>query len=192
MYKRQHLNDAEVARFGRDGVGVAHCPSSNARLGAGIARTADLLAAGAPVGLGVDGSASNESLELNVEVREALLFARLRGGPTALTARQALAMGTIHGARCLGRQDDLGSLEVGKLADVALWDLRGLAHAGIADPVAALVFGAQRRVHTLYVQGRAVVDDDQLLTGDEVHIAAVLTREARRIADRAERTGATA
>lgn len=177
-----HLNDEEIQTFGRHGIGVAHCPSSNARLGAGIARTVDLLAAGAPVGLGVDGSASNESLELNVELREALLFARLRGGPTAMSARVALEMATIHGARCLGRQDEVGSLEVGKLADIALWDLNGLAHAGIADPVAALVLGAQRRVHTLYVQGQAVVEGCELRTGDEQQIARDLEREARRIA----------
>jgi cytosine/adenosine deaminase-related metal-dependent hydrolase len=182
-----HLDDSEVDLFGREGVGVSHCPSSNGRLGAGIARTADLLAAGAPVGLGVDGSASNESLELNVELREALLFARLRGGPTALTVRDALAMGTIHGARCLGRGDEIGSLEPGKLADIALWDLTGLAHAGIADPVAALVLGAPRRVHSLYVQGRAVVEDRELRTGNEEQIARDLVREARRIADRADR-----
>ncbi len=187
-----HLNDDEVALFGREGIGVSHCPSSNARLGAGIARTADLLAAGAPVGLGVDGSASNESLGLNVEVREAMLFARLRGGPTAMSARDALRMGTIHGARCLGRQDEVGSLEVGKLADVALWDLTGLEHAGIEDPVAALVFTAPRQVHTLYVQGRAVVDAHELRTGDEATIAADLVREAQRIAERAERAGVTA
>lgn len=187
-----HLDPSEVALFGREGVGVAHCPSSNARLGAGIAPTAALLAAGAPVGLGVDGSASNESLELHLELREALLFARLRGGPTAMTARDALAMGTIHGARCLGREDEVGSLEAGKLADVALWDLTGLAHAGIADPVAALVLGAPQRVHTLYVQGRAVVEAGELRTGDEAAITADLVREARRIADRAERAGALA
>jgi cytosine/adenosine deaminase-related metal-dependent hydrolase len=184
-----HLNDEEVRTFGERGVGVAHCPSSNARLGAGIARAADLLAAGAPVGLGVDGSASNESLGLNIEVREAMLFARLRGGPTAMSARDALAMGTIHGARCLGREDEVGSLEPGKLADVALWDLTGLEHAGIADPVAALVFTAPRQVHTLFVQGRAVVDSGELRTGDEAKITADLVREARRIADCAERGG---
>lgn len=182
-----HLNDNEVAIFGQHRIGVAHCPSSNARLGAGIARTRDLLDAGAPVGLGVDGSASNESLELNVELREALLFARLRGGPAALSAREALAMGTIHGAECLGREREIGSLEVGKLADIALWDLTGLAHAGIEDPVAALVMGAPRSVHTLYVQGRAVVESGELRTGDEEVIARDLTREAARIAERAER-----
>jgi cytosine/adenosine deaminase-related metal-dependent hydrolase len=187
-----HLDQSEVELFGREGVGVAHCPSSNARLGAGLAPTAELLAAGAPVGLGVDGSASNESFELNLELREAMLFARLRGGPTALTARDALAMGTIHGARCLGRQDEVGSLEAGKFADIALWDLNGLAHAGIADPVAALVFGSPRRVHTLYVHGRAVVADRELKTGDEDQICRDLIREATRIAERAERTGVTA
>ena len=186
-----HLNADEVALFGREGMGVAHCPSSNARLGAGLAPTADLLAAGAPVGLGVDGSASNESFELNLELREALLFARLRGGPTALSVRQALAMGTIHGARCLGREAEVGSLEVGKLADVALWDLTGLNHAGIADPVAALVLASPRRVGTLYVNGRAVVDGCELRTGDEATIAGDLAREAARIADRAERGAAT-
>jgi cytosine/adenosine deaminase-related metal-dependent hydrolase len=181
-----HLSPDEVATFGSAGVGVAHCPSSNARLGCGIAPVADLLAAGAPVGLGVDGSASNESFDLNVEVREAMLFARLRGGPTAMTARESLAMGTIHGARCLGREQELGSIEVGKLADIAVWDLRGLGSAGIADPIAALVFGAPRRAHSLYVNGRLVVDDGVLQTGDEESIARTLEREARRLVDRAE------
>src|SRR3954467_9762368 len=95
-----HLSDAEVARFGATGTGVAHCPSSNARLGPGIAPVAALTKAGAPVGLGVDGAASNEAGELQAEVREALLFARLNGGPGALTARGALSLATIEGARC--------------------------------------------------------------------------------------------
>ena len=141
-----HLDDPEVRRFGETGTGVAHCPSSNARLGAGIAPVPALLAAGAPVGLGVDGAASNEAGELGDELRQALLVARLAGeGPRALTARQALELGTIHGARCLGREDELGSLEPGKLADVALWRLDGVGYAGIADPVAALVLGPPRR-----------------------------------------------
>ena len=103
---------------------------------------AALTAAGAPVGLGVDGAASNEAGELGDELRQALLVARVEGGPQALTAREALALGTIDGARCLGREDEIGSLEPGKLADVALWRLDDLDHAGIADPVAALVLGA--------------------------------------------------
>src|SRR4051795_9004456 len=126
-----HLSAEEVRQFGATGTGVAHCPSSNARLGAGIAPVAALTTAGAPVGLGVDGAASNEAGELASEVRQALLFARLNGGPQALSARDALGLGTIEGARCLGREDELGSLEPGKLADVALWRLDGVAHAGI-------------------------------------------------------------
>src|SRR5918997_1459546 len=133
-----HLDDQEVRRFGVTGTGVAHCPSSNARLGAGIAPVAALVAAGAPVGLGVDGAASNESGELGPEVKGALHLARLRAGASALSARAALALATRGGARCLGRSAEIGSLEPGKLADVAVWGLEGLGRAGIQDPVAAL------------------------------------------------------
>ena len=100
-----------------------------------------LVRAGAPVGLGVDGAASNEAGELGGELRQALLVARLRGGPAAMTCAESLELGTLHGARCLGRADELGTLEVGKLADVVLWRLDDLDHAGIDDPVAALVLG---------------------------------------------------
>jgi cytosine/adenosine deaminase-related metal-dependent hydrolase len=181
-----HLSDAEIARFGATGTGVAHCPSSNARLGAGIAPVAALSRAGAPVGLGVDGAASNESGALSVELREALLYARLAGGPAALTARQALALATIEGARCLGRDDELGSLEPGKLADVALWRLDGLDHAGIADPVAALVLGAPRPVDRLLVGGRPVVEDGELRTADEDEVAGDIARQSRRLLERVE------
>ena len=99
-----HIDDAEIGRFGATGTGVAHCPNSNARLGAGIAPVAGLVGAGVPVGLGVDGAASNEDGGLASEMRAALQFARLAGGPQALTARQALARATIDGARCLGRE----------------------------------------------------------------------------------------
>jgi cytosine/adenosine deaminase-related metal-dependent hydrolase len=179
-----HLSASEIVRFGETGTGVAHCPSSNARLGAGIAPVVDLARAGAPVGLGVDGAASNESGSLSVELREALLYARLAGGPAALTAREALALATIEGARCLGRDDELGSLEVGKLADVALWRLDGLDHAGIADPVAALVLGRPQPVDLLLVGGRAVVEDAELRTADEAQVAAELARQSRRLQER--------
>ena len=162
-----HLDDAEIRRFGATGTGVAHCPNSNARLGAGIAPVGDLVGAGVPVGLGVDGAASNEDGGLASEMRAALQFARLAGGPQALTARQALARATIDGARCLGRDDELGSLEVGKLADVALWRLDGLDGAGIEDPVAALVFGATQAVELLLVGGREIVEGGELRTADE-------------------------
>jgi cytosine/adenosine deaminase-related metal-dependent hydrolase len=170
-----HLDDAAVKRFAATGTGVAHCPTSNARLGAGTAPVRDLLDAGAPVGLGVDGAASNEWNSLGDELRQAALMARLRGGPTALTARESLALGTIGGARCLGRAGDLGSLEPGKLADVALWDLTGLGHAGIEDPVAALVFGPRPPLARLLVNGRTVVDGDRLARVDESELA----RDAR-------------
>jgi cytosine/adenosine deaminase-related metal-dependent hydrolase len=183
-----HLDGREVARFGETGTGVAHCPSSNARLGAGIARVRELVDAGAPVGLGVDGAASNEAGELGPELRQALMLARLAGGPQALSAREALALGTIHGARCLGRDDELGSLEPGKLADVALWRIDDLAHAGIVDPVAGLVLGAPRPVEALLVGGRFVVEDGGLRTADEEEIGRDVADAARRLA---ERVGAT-
>jgi cytosine/adenosine deaminase-related metal-dependent hydrolase len=176
-----HLDEREVARFGATGTGVAHCPSSNARLGAGIAPVGALVEAGAPVGLGVDGAASNEAGELGGELREALLLARLRGGPRALTARQALALGTIHGARCLGREGEIGSLQPGKLADVALWRLDTIDHAGIADPVAALVFGPRPLPELLLVGGRAVVDGGELRTADEDALARDLAAATRRL-----------
>jgi cytosine/adenosine deaminase-related metal-dependent hydrolase len=176
-----HLDEREVRRFGETATGVAHCPSSNARLGAGIAPVAALTAAGAPVGLGVDGAASNEAGELAGELRQALLAARVRGGPQALTAREALALGTIHGARCLGREAEIGSLEPGKLADIALWRVDGLDHAGIADPVAALVLGPRPRVEHLLVGGRVVVENGRLTTGDEETIARELAAASARM-----------
>jgi cytosine/adenosine deaminase-related metal-dependent hydrolase len=176
-----HLDEREVRRFGETGTGVAHCPSSNARLGAGIAPVAALTAAGAPVGLGVDGPASNEAGELAGELRQSLLMARAAGGPQALTAREALTLGTIHGARCLGRDTEIGSLEPGKLADVALWRLDGIDHAGIADPVAALVLGPRPIVDTLLVAGRVVVEGGHLTTGDEEEIARDLERASRKL-----------
>lgn len=108
-----HLDDPAIAALSASGTGIAHCPSSNARLGAGIARTRDLRDAGVPVGLGVDGVASNEASSLIEEARHALLFARARGGPGALTVRAALEMGTISGATVLGWDSEIGSIEVG-------------------------------------------------------------------------------
>jgi cytosine/adenosine deaminase-related metal-dependent hydrolase len=166
-----HFDDAEIKRLGQTRTGVAHCPSSNARLGAGIARVADLRLAGCPVGLGVDGAASNEAGSLLEELRHALLFARARGGPQALGVRAALEMATLDGARILGREDDIGSIEVGKLADLALWRLDTLAHAGIADPVAALVLGSPPPLELLLVNGLPVVEHDTVVTIDESTVA---------------------
>jgi cytosine/adenosine deaminase-related metal-dependent hydrolase len=173
-----HLDDAAIAKLAVAGTGVAHCPSSNGRLGAGICRTADLVAAGVPVGLGVDGAASNEESSLLGEAREAVLMARAVGGPQALSARQSLELATLGGARLIGRADEIGSLEAGKLADIALWRLDGLAHADIADPVAALVLGARPPLELLIVNGQVVVDHNQLVTVDEPRATAAAFRAA--------------
>ncbi|OIK25159.1 8-oxoguanine deaminase [Streptomyces malaysiense] len=178
-----HMNDSDIAAFARTGTGVAHCPSSNARLAAGIARVPDMLAAGVPVGLGVDGTASNESGELHTELRNALLINRLGAHrEAALNARQALRLGTHGGARVLGRAAETGSLEAGKLADVVLWKLDTLAHASIADPVTALVLGAAAPVTASFVNGRQIVADGRLLTVDEDAVARATRDEARRLA----------
>ncbi|GGS49730.1 8-oxoguanine deaminase [Actinokineospora fastidiosa] len=184
-----HLADDAVATLGRTRTGVAHCPTSNARLGAGIARVADLLAAGAPVGLGADGAASNEDGGLGVELRAAAYLARLRDGAAAMDARAALRMATMGGAACLGREAEIGSIEPGKLADLALWDLTGIEHAGIADPVAALVFGALPPLSALLVGGHPVVEDDRLCKAAEDDIAAGLAGASARLAARAGLTG---
>ncbi|HWM04819.1 MAG TPA: 8-oxoguanine deaminase [Actinophytocola sp.] len=182
-----HFADGAVARLGATGTGVAHCPTSNARLGAGTARVTDLLAAGAPVGLGVDGAASNEDGGLGVELRQATYLARLRGGPAALSARDALRLATMGGARCLGRQDELGSLEPGKLADLAVWRLDGVEHAGIVDPVAALVFGALPTVALLLVGGQTVVEDGTCQRVSEVDVATELRAASARLLAKAGR-----
>jgi cytosine/adenosine deaminase-related metal-dependent hydrolase len=180
-----HLSDDAVRRFGSTGTGVAHCPTSNSRLGAGIARVRDLVDAGAPVGLGVDGAASNEDGGLGVELRQATYLARQRSGAETLTARDALRLGTMGGARCLGRQDEIGSLEPGKQADIAVWRLDGLEHAGIADPVAALVFGALPPLRLLLVGGSTVVEDGEIRTVSDVDTAEALRTASARLEARA-------
>ncbi len=182
-----HLDDAAVARFAATGTGVAHCPSSNARLGAGIARTRDLIDAGVPVGLGVDGAASNEAGSLLEELRHAALFARARGGPAAMSVREALRLATYGGAQVLGRAAEIGSIEVGKLADLALWRVDSLPHAGIADPVAALALASPPPLELLLVDGRPVVEHDRLVTVDEEELARDAAAASRRLLDRSTR-----
>jgi cytosine/adenosine deaminase-related metal-dependent hydrolase len=170
-----HLDDNAIARFAATGTGVAHCPSSNARLAAGIAPIPQLLAAGVPVGLGVDGSASNESGQLGTEIRMSVLVNRLRAGADGMSGRSGLYIATMGGARVLGRDRELGSIEVGKLADVALWKIDGVEHAGIVDPVAALTLGAQPPLALLLVDGREVVRDGALVRVDERDVARRVT-----------------
>ena len=180
-----HLDDAGVAALARTGTGVAHCPSSNARLGAGIARTRDLRAAGVEVGLGVDGAASNEATSLLEEARHALLFARAVGGPQSLGVRDALELATIGGARVLGWDDRIGSLEVGKAADVALWRVDTLPHVDIVDPVAGLVLGAMPPLELLLVAGERVVERDRLVRVEEEAVAIRSARAGRALLQRA-------
>jgi cytosine/adenosine deaminase-related metal-dependent hydrolase len=176
-----HLASEDIAGFGSTGTGVAHCPTSNLRLGAGVAPVPSLVEAGARVGLGVDGSASNERSDLLFEVKQALLVARGRGGPTAMTAREALELGTRGGAAVLGR-DDLGSLEAGKCADFAVWRTDVLELGGAGDLVAGLVLSAPHRVDRLVVGGEDVVRGGALVRGDEAAIASEHRAQARRFA----------
>jgi cytosine/adenosine deaminase-related metal-dependent hydrolase len=176
-----HLSADDVSTFAARDVGVAHCPTSNMRLGAGIAPVRELLDAGARVGLGVDGSASNERGDLFHEVKQALLVARARGGPTALTARDALRLGTRGGAAVLGR-DDIGELSPGKRADLAVWPTDQLELGGAGDPVAGLILSGPHRVDRLYVGGEAVVRDGRLVRADEDEIAREHRHQAERFA----------
>jgi len=174
-----HIDDGEMARLGTAGTGVAHCPSSNARVAAGMCRVTDLRAAGCPVGLGVDGVASNEVGGLFGELRQALYTARLRElRPDALMPADVVEMGTRGGARCLGL-DDLGSVQVGMRADLAVWPGDDLGD--IADALTALVLGPDRRVRHLFVEGRAVVADGLLLGTDLAEAHRDLARRARRL-----------
>jgi 8-oxoguanine deaminase len=176
-----HLSDSEVTQFAQTGTGVAHCPTSNLRLGAGVAPARRLLDAGVRIGLGVDGSASNERGDLLFEVKQALLVARGRGGPKAMTVRDALRIGTRGGAAVLGRAD-IGSIEPGKRADLAIWRTDGLELAGAADPVAGLVLSAPHRVDRLYVAGEEVVRGRRLVRVDEDEITREQRAQARRFA----------
>jgi cytosine/adenosine deaminase-related metal-dependent hydrolase len=182
-----HFNDEEVGRVAASGTGVAHCPSSNMRLGAGLCRVSDLVRAGAKVGLGVDGAASNEDASLSVELHQALLVARGRAAmqgdldaATALDARGAWRLATAGGAACLGR-DDCGTLEAGKCADVAFFRIDDLAHAGIADPLAGLALAPPAHAELVVVNGTIVVRDGRLLTGNEDQIARDLAAESKRL-----------
>lgn len=174
-----HFDDAEVARLGATRTGVGHCPSSNARLASGSARVSDLVAAGAPVGLGVDGVASNESGGLYVEMRQALFTGRQRTGRAdSMTVQQALDLATVGGAACLGR-DDIGAIEVGMKADLAIWP--GDDVMDIPDPVAALVLGPSRWVKHLLVGGEFVVRDGRLAGVDLRAARADLAERARKL-----------
>jgi cytosine/adenosine deaminase-related metal-dependent hydrolase len=161
------LDAAEIDLFARTKTGIAHCPCSNCRLGSGIAPVRQMRDAGVPVGLGVDGSASNDSGHLLSEARQALLLQRVKNGADSMSAREALEIATRGGAQVLGRSKELGSIEPGKRADIAIWDVSGIEAAGAWDPVAALVLCGPFNVRDLIVEGRRVVQSG-LLTGLEI------------------------
>lgn len=148
-----HFNDGEVQRLGRAGTGIAHCPSSNMVLGSGLCRTLELEAAGAPVGLAVDGSASNDHSNLASEMRQALLLGRLRYSPSDVTHEAVIRWATEGSARCLGRTD-IGGLEPGQQADLALFKLDELRFSGAENPLAALLLCGAHRADRVMVAGR--------------------------------------
>jgi cytosine/adenosine deaminase-related metal-dependent hydrolase len=174
-----HLDDAEVAHLGGAGTGVAHCPSSNGRLGTGLCRVPDLLAAGVPVGLGVDGVASNEVGGLFPELRQALYTGRQQARRAdALLPMDVLRLATEGGAACLGR-DDLGRLEPGQRADLVVWPAEDLAD--VPGPVDGLVLGPDRRARLVLVAGEPVVQDGALVGTDHAANRRELARRARRL-----------
>jgi len=166
------LDGAEIDLFARTGTGVAHCPCSNCRLGSGIAPVRAMLDAGVPLGLGVDGSASNDSGNLAAEARQAMLLQRVARGADAMSPRAALELATRGGADVLGRPD-CGRLMPGKRADVAIWDVSGVHSAGSWDP-AALLLAGPTAVRDLFVEGRQVVRDGRVTTID---LAAQVARQ---------------
>jgi cytosine/adenosine deaminase-related metal-dependent hydrolase len=174
-------NEAEQQRLGRWGTGVAHCPSSNQLIGAGLAPVRELRAAGVPVGIGCDGSASTDCASLWMETRNALLLGRLRHGPEGMQAREALEMATVGGAACLGRTGEIGTLGVGAVGDLVCWPLEGILFAGAhTDPVAAwLRCGPVSARHTV-VAGRAVVADGELTVAGVDDVLARHTAVSRR------------
>lgn len=174
------LDGAEIDLFARSRTGVAHCPCSNCRLGSGIAPVRAMRDAGVRVGMGVDGSASNDTGNLVAETRMAMLLQRVARGADAMSAREALEIATRGGAEVLGR-DDCGQIAVGKRADLAIWDVSGVESAGSWDPAAILLAGPTR-VRDLFVEGRQVVRDGQIATFDLAGAVETQNHLARRLA----------
>ena len=175
------LNADEIALFARTGTGIAHCPCSNARLGSGIAPVAAMAQAGVKVGLGVDGSASNDAGNMMDEARMAMLLQRVALGAGVMTARDALRLATRGGAAVLGRGAECGQLTPGYRADIAVWDVTGVESAGSWDP-AALVLAGSRRVKHLIVEGKIIVADGHLHTIDLPKVIECQTQMARALA----------
>lgn len=181
-----HFNDEELEVLARTGTGVAHCPSSNMRLGSGICRVREMLDRGIPVGLAVDGSASNDSSDMLGEARQALLLQRVRYGAAGITAREVLGIATIGGAKLLG-YEETGRMKEGALADIAMFDVHKMEYAGaLSDPAAALLFsGYDHGVDNLLVNGKFVVRNRKLVSADENKIRDEANRCAKRLLEKA-------
>ena len=174
------LDGQEIDLFAKTRTGVAHCPCSNCRLGSGIAPIRQMRDAGVPVGLGVDGSASNDIGNMVAEARQAMLLQRVQNGADAMSAREALEMATRGGAQVLGR-DDCGQIAVGKRADIAIWDACAIENAGSWDP-AALVLAGAMKVRDLFVEGAHIVVDGQVVSVDMPQMIARQNQLARQLA----------
>ncbi len=182
-----HMTEGESEKMGKTRTGVAHCPSSNLRLGSGIAPVRMFLNNKVPVGLGVDGSASNDSSDMLAEARQAMLIHRIKSGVDSMPARDVLWMATRGGASVLGRED-IGSLEPGKAADIALFDLSGIEYAGsLADPVSALLFcGISHKAKWVIVNGKIVVEDFRLSLADEKEIAGKVNKISKALLNKVQ------
>ena len=174
------LNVEEQKLIARTQTGISHCPCSNCRLGSGIAPIRQMLDAGVNIGLGVDGSASNDSGNLVLEARQAMLMQRVSQGADAMSSREALELATRGGAVILGRPV-CGRLATGKSADIAIWDVSGLESAGSWDPAAILLAGPTK-VKNLIVEGKLIVEDGQLLTTDLANLINLQNKLAKALA----------
>lgn len=184
-----HLSKEEMEMLGRTKTNVAHCPSSNLKLGSGVARVAEMLARKISVSLGADGAACNNRLDMFTEMRTAALLQKLAHGPEILPATQVLRMSTIDGARALGLADDIGSIEAGKRADVIVVDLNRLHAAPETNVVSSLVYSAQPSdVRTTIIDGRIVMRERKLANMNETDVIAEANREAKVLSERANLT----
>ena len=181
-----HVSDREFDTLQKTQTNVAHCPSSNLKLGSGIAPVTAMLERGIPVSLGADGAPCNNRLDMFTEMRTAALLQKVLHGPEVLTAGRALRMATIDGARALGLADEIGSIEVGKRADVIVVDLSRLHSSPKADIISSIVYAAESSdVRTTIIDGRVVMHDGELKTMNETAVIAEANREAKALSERA-------
>jgi 5-methylthioadenosine/S-adenosylhomocysteine deaminase len=184
-----HLRDDEIDRLATRGASVAHCPESNLKIGNGIARTAEMLRRGVNVGLGTDGAATNNDLDMWGEMRTAALLQKgITGDPTVMDASTALRIATINGARAVSLQNKIGSLEVGKCADLIVVELDNLHSTPVYDAYSHLVYSADKMdVRDVFINGQAVMRNRELLTIDEEKVKAEIRQFAKMLDQRSDK-----